>query len=125
MKIRKYRGQNNAEMIILSISDKSTSFGNKWVICDGKIFQSIKEAGYYQRLKKDKEAGRIKDFKRQVVFKIFNEKRNFVNMYIADFVVWNNEGKVDVVDVKGYRTPKFIKKKAQMKKYLGILVKEV
>ena len=102
-KIKKCRGQNNSLMKVLNIQDESTKYGNKWVEIDGIKFQSKKEGGYYQFLKAEKLAGRIIDFKMQVPFPI-HINNVLICKYYADFVVYYPNGKVNVIDVKGFKT---------------------
>lgn len=45
--------------------------------------------------------------------------------YIADFVVTRASGKVDVIDVKGYKTPEYIIKRKLMLQVHGIRISEV
>jgi hypothetical protein len=78
-------------------------FGNVWTEVDGIKFQSKAEANYYGRLKVLKRAGMIKDFKRQVPFRIV-VNGIFICTYKADFVVYHNSGTRDVVDVKSEAT---------------------
>ena len=99
-----------------------SKFGNKLAIVDGIEFDSIKEAAYYQFLKKELAAKRIIRFNRQVPFFIeLNGKRR---TYYADFVAYYPNNKIKVIDVKGFRTETYKAKKMAVKKQLGITIIE-
>ena len=88
--------------------------------CDGITFDSKKEMKYYQKLKLEKEAGEVLDIWRQIPFRFPDDK------YVCDFVVFRKDGTIDVVDVKGYRTPEYKRKVKLMKKYYPLFpIKEV
>ena len=75
---------------------------NKFVELDGKKFRSQAEAGYYSGLKLALAAGVIAGFDCQVPFQVIvNGVKVF--KYYADFVIKHNDGKSEIVDVKGYR----------------------
>ena len=96
---------------------KKSKYNNKKVIVDGIKFDSKKEAEYYCQLKLLKQAGKIKDIGLQQRFVLQpGFKKNGVKYqpitYIADFVITNNDGTTEVVDIKGVETQVFkIKKK--------------
>lgn len=100
--------------------------------CDGIKFDSHKERNYYCELKMLKMGRVVKDFERQVKFelqpKYTNSKGEHIRAinYIADFVVEYNDGRVEVVDVKGIRTKDYILKKKMFEfKYPQYIFKEV
>ena len=110
---------------------KKSKYNNKKVIVDGIKFDSQKEAEYYCRLKLLKQAGEIKDFglqPRYVLqhgFEKNGEKFKPIT-YIADFVIVNNDGTTDVVDIKGVETQIFkIKRKLFEYKYPDLSLKVV
>ena len=110
---------------------KKSKYNNKKVIVDGIKFDSQKEAEYYCRLKLLKQAGEIKDFglqPRYVLqpgFEKNGEKFKPIT-YIADFVITNNDGTTDVVDIKGVETQIFkIKRKLFEYKYPDLSLKVV
>ncbi len=84
---------------------------------DGILFDSKKEAEYYKKLSLLKKNGLIKTIALQVAFnyeinytaneRIFKAK----GKYIADFIVTYNDGSIEVIDVKGFRTPEYKRKK--------------
>jgi len=64
---------------------------------DGIRFHSKKEAAYYLHLKLLKAEGKIKYFLRQTVFHLPGNVR-----YAVDFMVVDNDGSVEFIDVKGF-----------------------
>lgn len=99
---------------------------------DGIVFDSQTEAEYYEFLKKQKADGIIDDFTMQDTFVLqdkyiivdgqrYDESdKNFKKIqkanpgctvqaikYIADFMVYHKNGKIQVVDVKGQKTVDF------------------
>lgn len=73
---------------------------------DGKIYDSKFEAGYGEELRLRKRAGQIKDYQTQINFPLIVGKYN-VGTYIADFVVYHNNGDEEIVETKGYMTDVF------------------
>ena len=98
-------------------SQRKSKYNNQKTMVDGIEFDSKKEADYYIHLKLLKKAGEIKDIGLQQRFVLQpGFKKNGVKYqpitYIADFVITNNDGTTEVVDVKGVETQVFkIKKK--------------
>lgn len=62
---------------------------------DGHNFDSIKEANYYEELKLLLKAGEIKGFCIQPTFILAPNLK-----YKADFIVFNNDGTSEIIDVK-------------------------
>lgn len=116
---------------ILDQEPKKSKYKNEKTIVDGIQFDSIKEAEYYCKLKILKKAGEIKDFGLQPRFELQPAfEKNGVKYqpitYVADFVIVNNDGTTDVVDVKGYETQVFkIKRKLFEYKYPDLNLKVV
>lgn len=123
-KIGKLKGVNFRTINVLNVKGNSTKYGNKWCIIDGIKFQSIKEGGYYQFLKSEKQQKKIKDFKRQVTFRL-EVNGTLVCRYIADFVVTYNDGSKKVIDVKGFKTDVYKLKKSLMFAVHNIKIIEV
>lgn len=107
-------------------TDKSTqrkkankySAQKTWV--DGICFDSNKEADYYCQLKLLTRAGEIKGFCRQARFVVTEGIGNMERgtEYVADFIIFNNDGTSRIVDVKGVKTNEFkLKIKALREKY--------
>ena len=108
---------------------KKSKYGNVKTTVDGIEFDSIKEADYYCQLKILKMAGEIKDFglqekyELQPMFKKDGVTHRSIT-YAADFVIENNDGTTDVVDVKGFETQVFkIKRKLFEYKYPELQLK--
>lgn len=97
----------------------------KWV--DGIYFHSTKEANYYGTLKLRMKAGEIKNFRRQVRFKIsINGVK--ITTYVCDFIIYFWDGTKQVIDVKSDFTRKlepFRIKKKLMQVLYNITVIEV
>lgn len=97
----------------------------KKITIDGIKFDSMKEAERYGVLKLLKLGGEIKDFELQKTYELkVNEQ--LICKYIADFVVYNNNGSVEVEDVKSVITaqlPAFRIKAKLMKAIHGIEIK--
>lgn len=89
---------------------KSSKFNNVKVDIDGHNFDSKKEAEFYGQLKIKKNAGLIKDFQMQVRYDII-VNRIMIGKYFLDFLVENNDGSIEYIDIKGKdsKTNKFIK----------------
>lgn len=98
-------------------SQRKSKYNNQKTMVDGIEFDSKKEADYYIHLKLLKKAGEIKDIGLQQRFVLQpGFEKNGVKYqpitYIADFVITNNDGTTEVVDIKGVETQVFkIKKK--------------
>lgn len=98
---------------------------------DGIVFDSKKERDYYCYLKMLQQAGEVEDIRCQVEYELqpkFKHGGKTIRAikYIADFVVTNKDGTVDVIDVKGFRTKEYmLKKKILLFKYPYIKFKEV
>ena len=99
-------------------------YHNKKVIVNGHKFDSIKEANYYNQLRLLQRAGLIRDLELQKTFilqpsfKLNNKTRRQIT-YKADFTYFSNEdNKIHVIDVKGFKTDVYnIKKKMFEYKY--------
>jgi hypothetical protein len=97
---------------------------------DGMTFDSKKEFERWCELKLLAKAGAITELRRQVSFEVVPKGRKDDGTieravkYIADFVYREN-GKLQVEDVKGFKTPEYIiKRKLMLEKY-GITVREI
>lgn len=96
---------------------------------DGIVFDSKKEAARYKELKLLEAAGDIKNLNRQVRYDLLSKCeidgiKIRATHYIADFV-YEEDGRIVVEDVKGYRTREYKNKKRQMKEKYGIEIREV
>ena len=98
--------------IPLDKPNRRSKYGNQKTVVDGIEFDSKKEAEYYCQLKLLKKAGEIKDIGLQPRFELQPAfEKNGVKYrpitYIADFVITNNDGTTEIVDVKGVETQVF------------------
>lgn len=105
-------------------------YHNKKPEVDGITFDSRKEAKYYCDLKLLKQAGEIEYFELQPEFVLLEPKNDKVTgrgiKYRADFKVFYPNGKVKIVDTKGYKTNVYkLKKKLLLAKYPEINFEEV
>ena len=99
-----------------------------WTVEDFKKYQNkqtirkdpIKEAEYYEELKLRQKAGEIKGFCIQPIFILAPELR-----YIADFIVFNNDGTTEIIDTKGIRTKEYIVKKKVFEDKFDLKITEV
>lgn len=102
---------------------KRRKYGNERVQVDGIMFDSQKEARYYEELKMRRAAGDLKLVLLQVPFILPGDIR-----YKADFVTIDKNGNYEVIDVKSEATRKnrvYINKKKQMAAVWGIEIIEV
>ena len=98
---------------------KVSKYRSKKVKVDGILFDSQKEADYYMELKLLTQAGEVKGFCRQPRFVVTNGDDNVsATEYVADFIVFQNDGSFKIVDTKGVETAAFkLKKKSFHEKY--------
>ena len=92
----------------------------KPVDIDGIKFHSKKEGRYYQQLKILKRNGDVVFFLRQTPFHLPGGV-----VYRADFMVFWSDGRAEVVDVKGYRTPQYKEKKKLVEALYPIKIVEI
>lgn len=85
---------------------KKSKYGAIKTKIDGHTFDSKKEADYYCDLKFRLIAREIEGFCLQPIFILAPGLK-----YKADFIVFNNDGSFDIVDVKGFKTKEYIAKK--------------
>ena len=83
---------------IKQMPDES-KYHNTFTEVDGIKFHSQAEAKRYCELKILKQSGEIKDFRRQVPYKLGGK----VN-YVIDFEIKHNDGRIEVEEVKGFWT---------------------
>ena len=99
-------------------------------------YDSKREAAFAQELEllrgAHNPAVRVVKIERQVRFELIPLQRNEEGKllerccrYVADFRVTRADGRVDVIDVKGYKTPEYIIKRKLMLWVHGIRVIEV
>ena len=118
-------------------------YGNKKIMVDGILFDSLREARRFRELKKLEKAGEIHDLERQVKFVLLPSQRGTPQIdekgkvkqgkviersitYRADFVYIDTEtGQKVVEDAKGVETKEFIIKRKLMLWVYGIQIQEV
>lgn len=104
--------------------NKSTSkynkYGAKRTNIDGHVFPSKKEANYYMELDLRLKAGDIAGFCIQPIFILSPGIK-----YIADFIIFNNDGTTEVVDTKGFRTQEYKLKKKLFENKYNLKIKEI
>ena len=86
---------------------------------DGQHFPSQKEARYYDKLVLLKKGGPLVFFLRQVPFHLPGGVK-----YVVDFQLFWKDGRVEFVDVKGHRTPEFIRNKKLVEALYPVKIKE-
>lgn len=87
---------------------------------DGIKFSSKREASYYEGLKVKQASGVVVFFLRQVPLHLPGNTR-----YVCDFVTFDADGSVHFIDVKGMKTPSYIKNKKQVEAIYPIQIEEV
>lgn len=106
--------------IISSRQSKKSKYHATKVIVDGIRFDSNKEAKYYSELLLQKKAGIIREIELQPEFVLQEGYRNKQGKkvreikYRADFKVTYADGRVEIVDTKGYRTKEYLLKKKML-----------
>ena len=98
-------------------------FGAQAVTIDGHRFPSKREGAYYVQLCLRLKAGDLQGFCIQPRFPLPGGV-----WYVSDYVIWENDGRVRVVDVKGGKatmTPMYRRNKKQMRAVHGIELEEV
>lgn len=103
-------------------------YHNKKCIYKDMTFDSKKERDYYVILEMMLKNNQITDLKTQVKFELqpsfkFKGKTIRSISYIADFT-YIKDGKLIIVDTKGYRTEVY-KLKKKMMQYKGLEIKEI
>ncbi|MEG6615368.1 DUF1064 domain-containing protein [Peptococcaceae bacterium 1198_IL3148] len=106
---------------------KKSKYGSRKVEVDGITFDSKKEANKYCELKMLKAAGKIAGFNLQPEFELqpgYHDKNGkWIKpiKYRADFEVFYPDGRVVVIDTKGFKTKEYLlKKKMLLYRYLNL-----
>ena len=103
---------------------KRLKYRNVPTMYNGVRYDSKKEAEQAKRLDLLIEGGYVRSWQRQVRYRIVvNGMR--VCTYVCDFLVTMADGEVEVMDVKGFKTPSYNLKKKLMKAVHGIEIVEV
>lgn len=99
---------------------KKSKYGAKKTRIDGHVFDSEKEANYYNELKIRLQAKDIRGFCLQPTFILVSGLS-----YKADFIIFNNDGSSEIIDVKGFKTKEYIAKKKVFEDKFDLKIKEV
>ena len=99
---------------------KKSKYGAIKTSVDGQKFDSQKEADYYCELKLRLKSGEIKGFCLQPVFILADGLK-----YKADFIVFNNDGTSEIIDVKGFKTKEYVVKKKVFEDKFDLKIKEI
>lgn len=110
----------NIEDDKLSTQNKKSKYRANKVEIDGIKFDSQKEGDYYNELNLRLKAGEIKGFCRQAEFILAPNLR-----YKADFIVFNNDGTSEIIDVKGFKTQVYKDKKKVFEDKYNLKIEEV
>jgi hypothetical protein len=108
-----------------------SKYGARKTMIDNIKFDSLAEANYYRQLKLLQRAGEIIDFELQPTYELQpaymrGKKKVQPITYKADFLVTYKDGRKEVIDVKGMRTPVYaLKKKMFEFKYPELEIVEV
>ncbi len=114
-----------------SIDQKKNKYNNTKVEYKGIKFDSIKEMKHYQLLEYLQRIGEIKELKLQVPYELIpkykiNNKTVRKTTYIADFTyITTKDGKLHIVDTKGFKTDVYRLKKKLFEYKYGVEVEEV
>ena len=92
-------------------------FSAKPQVINDLWFGSKLEARYYELLKRDENT---LFFLRQVPFHLPEKE-----VYRCDFMVFKKDGTVHFIDVKGYKTRDFMRKKALVERYYPVIIEIV
>lgn len=103
---------------------KRGKYGNVKTEVNGEVFDSAKEAEYYKTLLWRLKAGEIGLIERQVEYEL-NPGGTYSLKYYADFRFVDSQGITHVIDVKGFRTREYLKKKKLMWKVHKVKIEEI
>ena len=105
---------------------KVSKYKSQSITLDGIRFQSKDEARYYELLKRKKAQGEILNFELQpkyllqLGFTYFGKNIRPIH-YIGDFLIYHNDGSLEIVDIKGMATETaLLKRKLMMYEYKDI-----
>lgn len=96
-----------------------SKYHNKITSIDGIKFHSKKEAEYYCELLIRERYGDVLFFLRQIPLHLPGNTK-----YICDFVEFLSDKSVHFIDVKGKRTPAYIKNKKMVEALYPIIIEE-
>jgi hypothetical protein len=116
---------------VTRIAPKRNKYGARKVQFQGITFDSKAERDYYLLLLAKQQAGEISGFRRQPQYVLQEAFRNAEGKhraaitYTADFEVTYPDGRVEVVDVKGYVTKDFSIRQRLFERRYGIALKVI
>lgn len=102
------------------VNKSKSKYKNVSAVRDGMRFDSKKEANFYDELKLRKQSGDVTFFLRQCPIHLTAGVK-----YVVDFVVFNSDGLVEFVDVKGIKTDVYKLKKKQVEELYPFEIKEM
>lgn len=112
------RDPNNqaAREALNTLKNKKHKYSAVATEVNGHRFDSKREAEHYQELMLRQRAGEIKEIKLQPEYELQpafkkNGKHHRAIKYRADFEILHSDGRVEVIDVKGFETKEFKLKK--------------
>jgi hypothetical protein len=101
-----------------------SKYKSQKIVIDGYTFDSKVEAKYYEQLKEAKAKGMIQSFELQPQYELIKKftdaegKKHRAIKYKADFAVYQFDGSVWVIDIKGMATETAkLKRKMFLSKY--------
>lgn len=100
--------------------NKRSKYGAVKTSVDGHTFDSKKEAEFYYNLKLRLQAKEIKGFCLQPTFILATGLS-----YKADFIVFNNDGTTEIIDIKGFKTKEYITKKKVFEDKFNLKIIEI
>ena len=99
---------------------KKTKYRAYKTSVDGHTFDSQKEAEFYVDLKNRLRANDIKGFCLQPIFILASGLK-----YKPDFIIFNNDGTQEIIDVKGFKTKEYIAKKKVFEEKYNLKITEI
>ena len=102
-------------------------YGNKKVVIDGEVFDSVLESRRYEMLKLLQRAGYIKDLKHHEKFALIDKSKYGKEIYYEADFTYLERGKLVVEDCKSEatKTPLYRLKKRLLAERYGYIIKEV
>jgi hypothetical protein len=116
----------NSQLKDVLKAEKKSKYHSKKVMIDGITFDSQKEANRYCDLLLEQRAGLVDRIELQPSFLLqagyMDSGKKVRDMYyVADFQVWYKDGRIVVIDTKGFKTQVYrMKKKLFRRKYPDI-----
>lgn len=107
-----------------SQSQHKSKYRNKRTLYNGRLFASKKEAERAIELDLLVRSGIVKEWEAQPRFPM---EHNGVKIcsYVGDFRVIYPDGRIEIEDVKGMKTPMYNLKKKLVRAFYGIDIKEI